>query len=197
MIELPLLFKGLLMSLFRPKFPASDINSLLRFYWVSQSPRMEQIEHDIENRAPRIRSNKYLTRDEFQLVCSWTAIRAVGHYKNNADTIIQKTTTRAFEARDDRQRIQILTELNGVSYPTASTVLHFFHPDIYPIWTIPSLWSLGVTDYSFNFSTWLAYIQSFRQLVTEWEISPRDLDRALWQYHYNKNAREVEYSDDV
>ena len=184
------------MVLFKPKFASIHVNNLLRFYWVSQPDRMERVERDIESRAESVRSKQYLTRDEFRLVCSWTAQRAVGHYENNTETAVRETTARAFGAESESHRVNVLTELNGVSYTTASTILHFFHPNIYPIWSSPSLWSLGVNDSSYSFSAWSQYIVFFRQLVTEWDFSPRDVDRALWQYHYNKHAREVSYSDD-
>lgn len=184
------------MVLFKPKFQATEIDKLLRFYWPTQSERMERIEHDLESRARNNRTKQYLTRDEFRLVCSWTAIRAIGHYENNTEAAVRETTARAFHTESESESIETLTKLSGVSYTTASTILHFFHPDIYPILSYPSLWSLNVNYTSYSFYLWLEYVKYFRQLVTEWKVSPRDLDRALWQFHHDKTAREVPYSDD-
>jgi hypothetical protein len=182
--------------MFKPKFSAADVDKLLRFYWPTQSERMQRIERDLESRAPQVRQKQYLTRDEFRLACSWTAIRAVGQYKTNTEAGVREQTARAFGAESEAQHLSVLMELNGVSYTTASIILHFFHRNTYPILSEPSLWSLSVEKISYSLDFWLEYTHFFRDLVKEWKISPRNLDRALWQYHYEKHAREVPYSDD-
>ncbi len=174
---------------FKPKFAANDVDNLLRFYWSSQSERQGKIERSLESRALGIRQKQFLTRDEFRLACSWTAVRAKQHYQSNPETVVRETTARAFKADDERERIDTLIELEGVAYPVASTILHFFHPATYPILTYPSLWSLNVENPPLeSFEFWMDYTRYFRNLVNEWNVTARDLDRAFWQYHYDTTA---------
>jgi predicted nucleic acid-binding protein len=74
------------------------------------------------------------------------------------------------------------TALDGVGYPVASCVLHFAHPDPYPILDVRALESLGYrtqrTTYSERF--WQDYVAACRALAAEHGVCMRDLDRALW-----------------
>ena len=90
-----------------------------------------------------------------------------------------------------RLRIGVLTLLDGVQMPTASVLLHLAHRDPYPIIDYRALWSLGVdappTPYSFAF--WEAYTRACRSLARAANVSMRTLDRALWQYSKERQAR--------
>ena len=73
--------------------------------------------------------------------------------------------------------------LDGVSWPTASVILHFFHRRRYPILDFRALWSVGLeppVQYGFNF--WWDYVQYCRILARESRVDMRTLDRPLWQY---------------
>jgi hypothetical protein len=80
-------------------------------------------------------------------------------------------------------RIEVLTLLAGVSWPTASVILHFFHREQYPILDVRALWSLQCDppgEYDIPF--WESYTSSCRSLAQKAGVSMRTLDRALWQY---------------
>jgi len=74
--------------------------------------------------------------------------------------------------------------MNGVSWPTASVLLHFGYFDLYPVLDFRALWSLGIdserTEYDFEF--WWQYTQFCRELAKDVGVTMRTLDRALWQY---------------
>ena len=72
--------------------------------------------------------------------------------------------------------------LNGVGWPSASTILHFFHNDPYPLLDFRALWSIGIESYKYSFSFWEKYVDFCRNVANENEVSMRTLDRALWQY---------------
>jgi hypothetical protein len=73
--------------------------------------------------------------------------------------------------------------LRGVSWPTASVVLHFCDTRRYPILDFRALWSLGyATPPAYNLEFWLAYTTFTRALARRRGLSMRILDRALWQY---------------
>ena len=74
-------------------------------------------------------------------------------------------------------------DLEGVEWPTASTLLHFCDRRPYPILDFRALWSLGYSKaprYTMEF--WLAYLNFTRQLARRLELDIGTLDRALWQY---------------
>ena len=77
----------------------------------------------------------------------------------------------------------LLTCLTGVSWPTASVILHFFHPDPYPIMDFRALWSVSLkvpAQYTFEF--WWEYVKFCRGIASRSRVDMRTLDRALWQY---------------
>ena len=89
----------------------------------------------------------------------------------------------AFAATEERSRIELLTLLDGVSWPTASVILHLFHQDRYPLLDFRALWSIGLdvpSQYSFAF--WWSYVEFCREVAQRNAIDMRTLDRALWQY---------------
>lgn len=49
-----------------------------------------------------------------------------------------------FQRSIERARIESLTILDGVSWPTVSAILHLFHKDPNPILDYRALWSVGV-----------------------------------------------------
>jgi hypothetical protein len=65
----------------------------------------------------------------------------------------------------------------------ASAVLHFFHPDPYPVLDVRAVWSLGLEagpGYTFEF--WWAYVRACRELSRRLHLPMRSIDRALWQF---------------
>lgn len=65
----------------------------------------------------------------------------------------------------------------------ASVILHFVHPDPYPVLDFRALGSLGVkapSEYSFPF--WEEYTRFCREATGDLKLSMRQLDRALWAY---------------
>ena len=77
----------------------------------------------------------------------------------------------------------MLTLLDGVRWPTASVVLHFFHKDRYPIVDFRAPWSMSMdvpNQYSFDF--WWKYAGYCRVMADRAHLDMRQLDQALWQY---------------
>jgi len=108
---------------------------------------------------------------------------------------VRELSTYALRASCERSRIEVLQILQGVDYPTASVILHLYHSDEYPILDFRAIWSLGLpqpTFYRFAFwtellTTWRAALAQCRRM--EASISPRDFDRALWQYSKENQPR--------
>lgn len=134
--------------------------------------------------APRVRTRRYYSKDELVEICSWKTPRSKLLVKSNEANFIREVTRTALITPDERLRVEVLTLLKGVGWPTASALLHFGHQDSYPILDFRALWSLGVdaVRVTYDFDFWWAYTQFCRQLAAECGVSMRVLDQALWQY---------------
>ena len=72
--------------------------------------------------------------------------------------------------------------LDGVSWPTASAILHFAHRDPYPVLDYRAVWTVGVDSPWYDYAFWAAYTAFCRALATAHGLTMRELDRALWQF---------------
>ncbi len=137
--------------------------------------------------GPRAKNRGYLTKPEFLKICYWKTPRSRSKCDSNPPGLIREATRLAFSAKSELLRIGVLDLLQGVGWPTASTILHFCHSDQYPILDYRALWSLGVDAppavYRFDF--WWEYVTTCRSLARESRVTMRVLDRALWQYSRN------------
>jgi hypothetical protein len=141
----------------------------------------------------RSRSAGYYTRDDFLEVCEWkTRGRPRRHYQRNLEKDVRQVTVIALRSADEKTRIMSLIGahggLRGVSWPTASVLLHLAHKEPYPILDFRALWSLQAERSYYTFDFWWDYVQVCRALTAECGVSMRDLDRALWEYS-NRNQR--------
>jgi hypothetical protein len=91
----------------------------------------------------RNNSNRgYLTREEFQALCKWKTPRSQPKCALNSEDLIRETTSIALSSGHEELRMGALLVLHGVSWPTASVILHFWHNAPYPILDFRALWSL-------------------------------------------------------
>ena len=76
-----------------------------------------------------------------------------------------------------------LLSLEGVGVPTGSALLHFAHPESYPILDVRALESLGRKSRgTYPVSFWVDYLTACRSLSSKCGVSIRELDKALWQW---------------
>jgi len=162
---------------FRLRFPSRQIT-----YWANRFP--DTAGDDAPQRiGVRARSRGFLTRADFLKLCSWKTPRSRPHVERNSEGFIRAASQTAFSTRDERLRIEVLTLLEGVNWPTASVILHFSHRDPYPVLDWRALWSLGVRKpSSYGFEFWWGYTQACRGIAEETRCTMRVVDRALWEY---------------
>lgn len=134
---------------------------------------------------PTVLARGYLLKEELAMLARWKAPRSAGHVQDNTDDYVEEVTRFALSAMTERARVQLLTNLDGVLFPTASVILHFFHKDPYPIIDIRALWSVSLdapasTQYKFDF--WWSYVEFCRKAAKDAGVDMRTLDRALWQF---------------
>ena len=145
--------------------------------------RYDFSDQDLVNIKPAILDRGYLTRDDLSKVAIWKAPRAAGHIKKNSSQYVEEITKFSLSANIERSKIESLTLLDGVAWPTASVILHFFNDNPYPILDFRALWSLGVdVPNQYNFVFWWNYTIFCRKLSKNYNISMRTLDKALWQF---------------
>lgn len=166
------------MERFKLRFEAALISELAERY---ADPAESQVADII---GPNAKERGYFTKDEFQGLCRWKTLRSQSRVKSNPAAFIEETTRIALDSPFEELRIGMLTLLRGVSWPTASAVLHFAHRDPYPVLDFRALWSLGIDTrpqfYTFNY--WWGYTEYCRELAHRHGVAMRILDRALWQY---------------
>jgi len=98
---------------------------------------------------------------------------------SNSREFIEAVTKTALSTPVERLRIEVLTLLTGVSWPTASVLLHFGHSAPYPILDFRALWSLSIDfmKIRYDFDFWWSYTQFCRKLASDAGVSMRVLDR--------------------
>jgi hypothetical protein len=130
-----------------------------------------------------VRARGHLERKEFLQICRWKTARSKPLVSGNDQFKVRIITRAAFATKDESLKMDLLRTLEGVEWPTASTLLHFCDERPYPILDYRALWSLGY-DKAPNYTTefWLAYVVFTRDLAKRLRQEIRTIDRALWQY---------------
>lgn len=157
-------------------FPEKDVNHWASLYSYPRSDK--QITKIV---APRVRKRGSYTKNEVQKVVAWKSPRSA-HYLTAVDErFIEEITRYSIASKNERVKIEILQLIEGVSWPIASTLLHFVLPNN-PIIDVRALWSLGITEKKYNFELWDEYKGTCQGLAKKLKIPVRTLDKALWQY---------------
>lgn len=97
--------------------------------------------------------------------------------------MIEEITRVGLATKCEEARIAILMCLKGVSFPVASTILHFADPDKYAIMDFRAISSLGwdkPKKYTFEF--WDRYYKEMQSIAEKFAVPIRMVDKALWQY---------------
>jgi hypothetical protein len=160
---------------FRPRIPLRAIPE-----YASRYPA--EVDAEVEKIGAVARRLGYLRRPAFLALCRWKTPRTAPLCASNDAALVRRATSLAFATADERVRIELLTFLNGVSWPTASAILHLCFPDRYPILDVRALWTLSVSPRGFAWPFWSAYVEFSRSLARKAGVSMRTLDRALWTW---------------
>jgi hypothetical protein len=125
----------------------------------------------------------HLTKEQLKLVVEWKSPRSAGRVDRNEEAYVREISEFAFRTGSDRARIESLTLLDGVLWPTASVILHLFHSESFPILDFRALWSVSTeVPVQYTYTFWQEYTVFCRKLASQHRVSMRELDRALWQY---------------
>jgi hypothetical protein len=126
-------------------------------------------------------------RVEFLAICHWKSPRSKPNCEKNRESFVQEVTRVSLSARDEELKIRVLLLLSGVSWPTASVILHFCDRGYYPIVDYRALWSLGIENPdAYDYGFWAEYCVFVRAIAERTGHDMRTIDRALWQYSKEK-----------
>lgn len=140
--------------------------------------------------GPRVRERGYFTHSELIDICRWKTPRSAPLVALNSEEGVQEATRLALSATDEALRIWISMGLSGVSWPTASVLLHFGHNDRYPILDYRALEAFGVAKpASYTVPFWNAYVAACRKIDDQTRYGMRVIDRAMWQWSKNQSQR--------
>ena len=140
--------------------------------------------------TPKIKAQGFLTKDQAMKILKWKSPRPLKHYDKNSNEEFRQITKLAFNQKDEKIKIHILTALTGVNYPTASALLMFYDRTKYPIIDIrvwKQLYKNGlVTEnekgQSFTLEQWIKYLNVIRQLAKENKLIVRQVEKRLFDY---------------
>ena len=159
------------------RFPESELEQIAKRCVPSQR------EIGLIELKPEVQQRGYLDKKLLKRVAYWKSPRRTGRIDCNDEDYVKEITSWAFTSTNERSRIEVLTLLNGVGWPTASAILHLFHEDLYPILDYRALWSVGLeVPNSYSFPFWWPYVEFCRDIAYRNQVDMRTLDRALWQY---------------
>src|SRR5262249_4488586 len=95
--------------------------------------------------VPRTRAAGKLERQDFLDLGRWKSPRSAPRCQRNEEGDIKEVSRIALSTSSERLRIEVLLLLDGVGWPTASVLLHWFHTDRYSILDVRALGTLGAT----------------------------------------------------
>jgi len=165
-------------ALFKLRFSENDIQR-----WADQYSYTANDGRLRDEVRPTVLTRGWLTKEEFLEICEWKTQRSKSRCARNDEFTIHTVSRAAFATSDESLKIDLLRTLEGVEWPTASTLLHFCDERPYPILDYRALWSLGhakAPHYTMDF--WLEYLAYTRALAKRLKHDIRTIDRALWEY---------------
>ena len=151
--------------------------------WAARFPDDGSDDEILGGIRPAVLARGHLTRAEFLRLCEWKSPRSRGRCRKNTAHRIEVLTRAALATTDEALKMDLLRMLDGVAWPTASTILHFCDERPYPILDYRAVWSLGLrkpATYTMEF--WLTYLAATRELAARVGLPIRTVDKALWQY---------------
>jgi hypothetical protein len=130
-------------------------------------------------------------RRDFIAMCRWKSPRAMLHYRRHSAATIRRVSQAVLATRDEALRMTLLTELKGVSVPTASAILTLLEPRRYGVLDI-RVWQLLHTigavrsrpdGRGFGLPHWLEFLALIRTQARALGLTARAVEWMLFGYH--------------
>jgi hypothetical protein len=111
-----------------------------------------------------------------------TKDRGKSRIRLNSDSEIVDALRLATLAKEPRSTMAVLMGLHGVATPVAAAVATAIYPSIHTMFDFRALEALGCTNHDMSLPAYLKYREFCLSLASEWNMTLRNLDRALWQW---------------
>jgi len=146
---------------------------------------------ELIRRLRHVRRTGEFSRAEFVLMARWKSPRAMPLYRRHRAARIRALSRRVLATRSEERRMELLTELSGVSVPVASAILTLIDPRRYGVLDIrvwQLLWALGAVDRKpggrgFSVADWLVYLAELRGHARGLGVSVRAVELTLFEHH--------------
>lgn len=153
----------------------------------------------LDHLGPAVRRRGYYTKTELVRVGRWKSARNGGRLAKNSPALVEAATKKAFAAPEPL-KLYALQVLEGVLDPVASALLAFPFPKTHTVIDYRASRALEVLqkqgDLAFELlwrpkpdprdegsPPYPVYRDACLKLATHLNVSLRDLDQALWQWH--------------
>lgn len=128
----------------------------------------------------------YLRKAELRQMGQWKDHRLPSKLDPNPPGRIEHVTGEAFRLNDDWEKLEKLTDIEGVGESVASVILHLYNPDPkkYPILDKHALRTIGIDNQKVNYDEpfWRKYVKFCREKAECHGVCMRTLDRALYKF---------------
>ena len=153
-------------------------------YTKDQSPKRQSQEEDVLKIKCSVADKGYLTKCELMEMGGWKRHTLPSQMVNNPVGHVEKITAAAFRPGDDWEKLEKLIDIDGVGQPVASTILHLYDPERYPIFDPHALYSIRIKkkDVEGDKKFWKEYVKFCREKADCHDVCMRTLDRALYKF---------------
>ncbi len=158
------------------------LNFAIKYDKKYKDTEYEKTEEEIKR---LLKDQSYLTRKDLIKIGEWKSKRPKRHYNSNEnnESFIKEITKFSFKAKSEKAKIKSLLTIKGVSWPVASTILHFAFPNKYPIMDFRVIWSLGWEKPSnYNYEFWDKYCKKINYISKRYRVPIRLTEKSLWQF---------------
>jgi len=100
-----------------------------------QHAKREDLEEERAIRAwlEALPERKFLDKKYFVRLGRWKTPRQTPAYELSDEALVTEVTRLAYELSNERLKLHVLKALNGVDVTVAACILHFLHPDEFPL----------------------------------------------------------------
>ena len=179
-------------------FPFTNQKEILDWatrYTKDQTPKRQRQEEDVRKIREKVEARKepetpggYLTKNELMEMGDWKRHTLRSQMVNNPVGHVEKITAEVFSLDDDWEKLEKLMDrcegLHGVGQPVASTILHLYDPERYPVFDIHALRSIRIKkkEVEGDKKFWKEYVKFCREKADCHDVCMRTLDRALYKF---------------
>lgn len=170
------------------KLPFKSLGELLKMRLTSEEdPKTAKLIKDFS----KTKARGWLTKRELEKICRWKSHRAIVLVKSNPPRLIKLITKEAFKSRNEKNKVELLIKLRGVSIPMASSILMLKNPKRYGVidirvWEI--LYKLGTVTtnpkgVNFKINEWYRLQMILRYFAKKYVVTVRAIEYSIFIVH--------------